>query len=340
MLRYNSYAPRRFTGAPEHQRAAARVSTDGITAAHPAAAVHGELPMQSFNLVSVLPADSHLRMGLTYDAMVSFMERIGWDPHDGPGNAYVRPEADATSTSNTRHGDHRENLSWVTSQYGPYTPPPRSTADASTRTSGRTQSTQRIESPCMPQMPSVWAHRNAQEVTPLQYVEDEVTPLQYADDEVTPLQYAGDTQLPPPTMNELQQDFMHLMEGFQASQESEVENEEDEHSTDDELDISSNSHGLTGYDFAAAVQSWLKAQRIMLGVRGPASGGCRGRRSGQCVLLTYAGNHNGRAWNDHPDQPGMPDFWWLGRTGDACRQPLLDQELYLARLLFTSAVHG
>ena len=112
----------------------------------------------------------------------------------------------------------------------------------------------------MPQMPSVWAHRNAQEVTPLQYVEDEVTPLQYADDEVTPLQYAGDTQLPPPTMNELQQDFMHLMEGFQASQESEVENEEDEHSTDDELDISSNSHGLTGYDFAAAVRSWLKAQ--------------------------------------------------------------------------------
>ena len=41
----------------------------------------------------------------------------------------------------------------------------------------------------MSQMPSVWAHRNAQEVTPLQYVDDEVTPLQYADDEVTPLQY-------------------------------------------------------------------------------------------------------------------------------------------------------
>ena len=58
-------------------------------------------------IIHQIGANHHLRLGITYKAMVAFMKRIKWDPNDGPGSSYVRDE---------------KQLGWVTQIAGRYDP--------------------------------------------------------------------------------------------------------------------------------------------------------------------------------------------------------------------------
>lgn len=59
------------------------------------------------SLLPVIGPNHHLRLGITFKAMIEFMKRIKWDPNDGPGSNYVRNE---------------EKLGWVTHRVGKYDP--------------------------------------------------------------------------------------------------------------------------------------------------------------------------------------------------------------------------
>ena len=172
-----------------------------------------------------LPADSHLRLGISLPAIEEFLHRIGWDPEDGPGAAYIRSDR-LPDGLNGAHGGGDE-LHFVTEACGPYDP-----AAAQVWKDMR----QRNRKRCDAESRILWDramgadHDRARELIAQRKLHGDSISLQEALVEIMGVQEQWSR------MEDL---YGHQDEAWSSRE---------------------NPSPLTGYDFAAAVRHWLRSQ--------------------------------------------------------------------------------